>query len=95
MERTIERAKMNSLVAVRQLAEYLVTHASTKHGRSRYSGYPSFSDVNSYIAALQMDGDGHYCKCDKCNGTLICNGLRNVAGCLTSIKGEMEKLLPS
>jgi len=90
MEGKIQRVKRNCLGDVNNLADYLVRHASSKH-RSRYY----FSDVNSKIVALQMDGDGHYCQCDKCNGKWICNGLSDVTRYLTSIKAEMEQLLPS
>jgi len=91
MERTIQGVKRNCLGGVNNLAVYLVRHASSKHPRSRYY----FSDVNSNIIALQMDGDGHYCQCDKCNGKWICIGLSDVARYLTSIKDEMEQLLLS
>ena len=90
LERIIQRVKTSSLDHLNNLAEYLVTHVSYKHFRSRY-GYFSFSDVNSYIAALEMDGNGHFCQCDKCNGEWICNGLGDVTRYLISIKNEIER----
>ena len=90
LEWIIQRVKTSSLDHLNNLAEFLVTHVSYKHVRSRY-GYFSFSDVNSYIAALEMDGKGHFCRCDKCNGVWICNGLNDVTRCLISIKNEIER----
>ena len=87
-ERTIQSTKGSCLQAVRNLADHLVNHASSKHSRSRYY----FSDINSYMVALQMDDDGHYCQCDKCNGRWICKGLSDVTRYLTSIGNEMEEL---
>ena len=91
MEKTIQRVKTNSLGHLNNLAECLVSHVSSKHGRYSY-GNSSLSDVKSYIAALDMDGCGHYCKCEKCNGNWICNGLRDAARYLSYIKSEIEKV---
>ena len=89
LERTIQRVKKSSLDHLNNLARYLVTHVSYKHVRSSYG----FSDFNSYIGALQMDGYGHCCQCDKCNGKWICDGLSDVTRYLTSIKYDVEKYL--
>ena len=94
VETTIELVKRRCLDNVRQIGLCLVTHASSKHSRSAHRSRRNFSDIDSCIAALKMDGDGHYCKCDKCNGEWICNGLRDVTRYLTPIKDKMEELLP-
>ena len=92
METTIELVKRRCLDDVRQIGLSLVTHASSKYGRSAHRSRRNFSDIDSCIAALEMDDDGHYCKCKKCNGEWICNGLRDVTRYLTPIKDKMEEL---
>ena len=94
METIIESVKRRCLDNVSQIGLCLVTHASSKHSRSAHRSRRNFSDIDSCIAALEMDGDGHYCKCDECNGEWICNGLRDVTRYLTPIKDKMEELLP-
>lgn len=92
MERANQRVKRNCLSDVKNIAQDLVRHASCKQSRYLYSG---FNDVNGYIAALQMAGDGHCCNCNKCHGKWICNSLSDVSRYLTSIKDEMDRFLPS
>ena len=98
MEGNFERVKWRCLDEVKQIGSCLVTHASSKHSgsdsRSRRSSSRTFSDINSCIAALEMDRGGHYCKCDKCCGKRICGGLRDVTRYLTEIKDDIEELLP-
>ena len=93
MEKRIELAKMTCLGDVTSLAESLVHHASYKTSKRRMARR-RFSDDNSYLAVLEMDGEGHYCQCDKCNGRWICDGLSDATRYLSSIKNELETLAP-
>jgi len=93
MKKTINFVQMRCLDAVRNLAEALVHHVSYKTSKRRMARH-RFSDANSYIAVLEMDGEGHYCQCDKCNGRLICDGLSDASRYLSSIKSELEEISP-
>ena len=93
MERTIQRVKKMSLDHLNDLSKYLVKHISSKHLSRTFGSLRDSPDVKSHIAVLEMDGYGHYCQCDKCNGKWICDGLSDVSGCLRSIKYEIEEYL--
>jgi len=93
MEKTINFVQMRCLDDVRNLAESLVHHASYKTSKRRMARH-RFSDANSYIAVLEMDGEGHCCQCDKCNGRWICDGLSDASRYLSSIKSELEEISP-
>ena len=90
MTRSIQSVKDTCLVKVRDIARSLVEHASC---RQNYS-YIGCTDASSYIEALREDnGDGHFCKCNICNGKkMICPRLCGVAGLLSSVKWEIERL---
>ena len=92
MRRSIQSVKTKCLSDVKNIAEWLVKHASCKQNYS----YIGCTDANSYIAALGRDeGEGHYCQCSKCHGIWICPGLFPVSRYLSSTKQQLERNLPS
>ena len=90
MKRSIQSVKKKCLSDIHNIAQRLVSHASSKRNYS----YIGCTDASSYIAALEKDKQGHCCRCNICNGSFICDGLSGVSSFLSSIKQQLELNLP-
>ena len=86
LKRAIGIVKSRCLSEVRNIAEYLVRHASSKHNYS----YIGCTDTDSYLRALKCDTNAHYCKCTASN---VCHGLSKVSEYLDSILEQHEMFL--